>query len=370
MNLMVNTLRAHILLSLILSLGPQVAWSSTAQITARSGVNFRASPNGAKLGALAAGTQFDVISQKNNWLKVRLSNGSVGYIYQPAGVKYNSAPLPSPVSRPAEKTAEVDVPTPSAAPGPVATPLPTLVPGHSDNDTNQLVTTARVNVRTGPGTQYQPLGLVAFGHGIDPTGREKNGWVEVEVAGRKGWVHEKYLTEGRICPDGTCGAGAAPEPAAKGFVPWARQLTDALTGGNTAGGSGKLSYADLIQSKVSRGYAAGKNKCWRAVWEVLKAAGLVKGELTQNSAKNALVDLQKFGFRHDSSACNRPGVVRVYGSTTVAVPSRSRTAGDTHGHIEILGTDGRYHHFTKSINSIQARFGKDRRPLKYCLVKG
>ncbi|NJL26246.1 MAG: hypothetical protein HC902_14570 [Calothrix sp. SM1_5_4] len=169
-------------------------------------------------------------------------------------------------------------------------------------------------------------------------------------------------TEAGFCP--TCGAGASGRSS--GLNTQAADILNAAT----AGSKDALPYAQAIQDKVRVGYRAGRNRCWRAVWNVLKAAGLVRGELTQNSAKNALIDLGKFGFRNDMSACNRPGVVRVHDRTSVNVPSRSRTAGDTHGHVEILGLDGQYHHFTRSTQPITARFGEGRRPLKYCLVKG
>jgi len=255
--------------------------------------------------------------------------------------------------------------SPTLTLGPALAALPQPSPRPSTvklgNDTNQMVSTSKIFLRSAPGEHGRKLGLIEIGTYLDPTGRERNGWSEVEVRGRKGWVNDDHITEGTYCAEGRC-------QNAGGFTAMVESLTEVVRD-TVRGGKRTISYADRLQRHLRAGYGAGKNKCWRAVHNVLKAAGLIRSPLTQNSAKNALLDLRKDGFRHDASACNTPGVVRVYGSTSVRVAARSRTAGDIHGHIEILGTDGRYHHFTKSSNSIQARFGSARRPLKYCLVK-
>ncbi len=149
-----------------------------------------------------------------------------------------------------------------------------------------------------------------------------------------------------------------------------------------------LSYAAQLQSFFKVGERAALIKvhglwrrrtvCWRSVWETLKAAHLVKGNLSQAGAKDAYKDLKKFGF-HDvmktsPQACLQPGVIRVYGPARPgSIPRHAkRTKGDTYGHIEIVGTDGRFHHFTSSSTPMNSRshFGPQRRPLIQCLIKG
>jgi hypothetical protein len=115
--------------------------------------------------------------------------------------------------------------------------------------------------------------------------------------------------------------------------------------------------------------------CWRAVWEILKKAGLVHGDLTQRSAENAYKDLGPQGFHNDMSACNSPGVVRVYKGNR----RYKGMSGDTNGHIEIVGTDGRFHSYMTQPYDIEKYFEKrglvsrskgPRRILTMCLVKG
>jgi hypothetical protein len=135
-----------------------------------------------------------------------------------------------------------------------------------------------------------------------------------------------------------------------------------------------LSYADQLQRKMSVGLSAGKNLCWRAVYNILDAANLVdpsRCPLTQDYAVNAGRDLAKCGFKNDMSACNRPGVVRVYSGHYPGFGKHM--TGDYAGHIEILGTDGFFHHFTTSPDDIHdsmvRRHLGDRRTLTQCLVK-
>jgi uncharacterized protein YraI len=53
----------------------------------------------------------------------------------------------------------------------------------------------RVNVRSGPGTQYTILGQVRSGDALDITGRtENNQWLRVNFNGQEGWVSAALFT--------------------------------------------------------------------------------------------------------------------------------------------------------------------------------
>lgn len=137
-----------------------------------------------------------------------------------------------------------------------------------------------------------------------------------------------------------------------------------------------LPYATAIQRAIRWGYTAGRAMCGRAVWRILIKAGLVRGNWYASGA-NAIdmgPVLRRQGFIRDDSACNRPGVVRIYNGNRSGHRFRNPMTGDWAGHIEILGLDRRYHHFLSSNESIsekmRARYGyASRRPLQSCWIK-
>ena len=119
--------------------------------------------------------------------------------------------------------------------------------------------------------------------------------------------------------------------------------------------------------------------CYSGVKAILRAAGL-KGWLPGGSAVNAYQDLQRAGFHNDRSQCQSEGTVRVYkglanGMSNAAAASYIHrlgyryTAGDNHGHIEVVGGNGRYYYNaagkTFSLDSVMGR----RRQLIGCFVK-
>jgi len=155
-----------------------------------------------------------------------------------------------------------------------------------------------------------------------------------------------------------------------------------------------LSYAQKIQDSLFARKKAPKGYCLKGVRCVLNEAGLFKSLSSTKCAKDAFEypdgtpgPLQKEGFYDDPNACHRPGVVLVYdkakpGSYIPNIKNKNgriirrgnETAGDTCGHIEILGLDHMYYHFNADpqpypINDPRM-FGPDRRPTKHCLVKG
>lgn len=270
---------------------------------------------------------------------------------------------------PSTTTAPSTTATPSTTttqPQTATKPAAKKMPG--GNDTTQMMVTDSKGaiLYSGPGEKSKKLGTLKPGTLMEPTGNIRDGWREVEVQGRKGWVPDDSIAEAIYdCVNGNCGS-VRPRPKG-GFTAFVEDFTEAIRNG----ANGPLSYADHLQKYLHVGRKKKwKNLCWRSVWEILKAAKMVSGDLSEDSAKNALRDLSKFGFKHDPNACKRPGAVIVYGGSNVPVAARDRTLGDIHGHIEIIGADRRYHHFTtNSRGSIQTRFGVDRRPIRHCLVK-
>lgn len=225
----------------------------------------------------------------------------------------------------------------------------------------QGVITSAVNFRSSP--NGSKIGSLAAGTRIEILGKQGS-WLKIRYQGRDGFVFSRYASYQNATEASAC--SNCSTAANNNNVNNLRAVTESSNLGRS------LSYANNIMQFLGKGRAAGTNKCWRAVHNMLKAAGLVTHSLTQNSAKNAYSDLAKDGFYHDRNACNRPGVVRVYspGPTPAQLKAQGirSTAGDTHGHIEILGTDGNYHHFTSSSRPL-SEIMPGRRILTHCLIK-
>ncbi len=142
---------------------------------------------------------------------------------------------------------------------------------------------------------------------------------------------------------------------------------------NSATSASPLAYANYLSRFFSVGRRAASRipQCAKAVRMILQSAGLITSEGHPNSAKDYIPFLQRNGFRNNPNSCQTPGVVRVYGAAKKGARyyGRRRTSGDIHGHVEILGLDHKFHHFTSSVESIDQKFGSDRRPLLGCMVK-
>lgn len=148
----------------------------------------------------------------------------------------------------------------------------------------------------------------------------------------------------------------------------------------TSGLGKPLPYADKLQKNIFYGKQVRSGMCGRAVARILRASDLLPGSPGATSqpggfnGEDAYEFLRRspYNFRHDPNACNRPGVVLVYGRSKPGAGKRpgqrGYLAGDRYGHVEILGTDGQYHFYTDNSAPINEILGNNRRPLQYCLV--
>ena len=140
-------------------------------------VNFRTGPgtNYSSKGVIPSGTGITVTDTSNSqWYAVRLSDGSTGYIY----AEY--------ISVSGSNTTE-------------------------DGKVNAK-TTADVNFRSGPGTNYNSKAVIGSGTGIIVTDTGNSQWYAVRLTnGSTGYIYAEYI---RITGDvGTPSAPAEPTPA-------------------------------------------------------------------------------------------------------------------------------------------------------------
>lgn len=69
------------------------------------------------------------------------------------------------------------------------------------------ITTETLNVRSGPGKEYEAIELVKSGEVVTITGQADNGWYQIELDGKTGYVSDKYvsLNEDAAVSDGADG---------------------------------------------------------------------------------------------------------------------------------------------------------------------
>ena len=69
------------------------------------------------------------------------------------------------------------------------------------------ITTETLNVRSGPGKEYDAIELVRSGEVVTITGQADNGWYQIDLDGKTGYVSDKYvsLNEDAAVPDGADG---------------------------------------------------------------------------------------------------------------------------------------------------------------------
>ena len=70
-----------------------------------------------------------------------------------------------------------------------------------------VTTTARINLRTAPGTEFASLGCIDKGVtlSVSETGRDSQGvaWYRVTNAGKTGWICSTYTRQGEVVVPGT-----------------------------------------------------------------------------------------------------------------------------------------------------------------------
>jgi uncharacterized protein YraI len=134
------------------------------------------------VGQLTSGSEAPITGRSNDmsdWLRIdfRVVEGWVAYFTVTVLGDAERLPVVTP-------RVSLDMPGSVVAP----TPVPSSTPFHLPGDV--FVTTyRRVNVRTGPGTDYTVLGSLEASSSADVTGRTTdNEWLRVDFDGLDGWV--------------------------------------------------------------------------------------------------------------------------------------------------------------------------------------
>ena len=163
---------------LLASALPLAAYAEEVSAKTTEYVNFRSGPgtNYSSQGIIASGTTITVTDTSNSeWYAVRLSNGSTGYIY----AAYISMSTGGSTSSGEERSAK---------------------------------TTAYVNFRSGPGTNYSSKGVIALGTTVTVTDTSNSEWYAVRLSnGSTGYIFAEYISlSGSNTPSATAAPTQAP----------------------------------------------------------------------------------------------------------------------------------------------------------------
>lgn len=115
------------------------------------------------------------------------------------------SPAPTAEAEPAEEAPEA---TEEPAPEPEPEPVPTAV--------GTMFATAGLNVRTGPGTDYDVVTVLERGTEVDITGTSEGGFSQVLIDGEAYWVSSTYLSEDEPAAEEDDGISQAPCPDGSG----------------------------------------------------------------------------------------------------------------------------------------------------------
>ena len=142
-------------------------------------VNVRSGPgtNYTSKTVIASGTSITVTDRSNSeWYAVKLSNGMTGYIF----------------------SIYIELESGSSSGG-----------GSSPSESVQARTTAGVNVRSGPGTNYSSKTVIASGTSITVTDRSNSEWYAVKLSnGMTGYIYSIYI---RIEDESSSGGSSGTE---------------------------------------------------------------------------------------------------------------------------------------------------------------
>lgn len=169
--------------------------SSTATIS-EDVVNIRsgAGTHFDRIAQCKKGDKVTIIATEGDWYQVKLGDGKIGYVAnwlvtvnQTGSV--NTATTPTPTPTPTPETPVVTPTPPVVAPAPpVVTPKPVSY--------QVVVTGDNVNLRKGPGINYDALASVDSGREFTVTG-EVDDWQRVTYNGQEAWI-ANWLTSKKI----------------------------------------------------------------------------------------------------------------------------------------------------------------------------
>lgn len=167
---------------------------TNATVTGGAAINVRTGPGTgySRVTRLGEGKRVAVLGKDGDWYHISF-DGKTGYIFTDYLIPDGSS-----------------APTKSSAPMPAEAPAP-AVSGSGASPGNATVQGGNtINVRTGPGTNYSRVTMVAAGKRVTLLS-EEGGWFKVEFDGRAGYILGDYLAPDAGALDSLVAAEAAQD---------------------------------------------------------------------------------------------------------------------------------------------------------------
>ncbi len=175
-------------------------------ITTATNLNVRSGPatTYAILTTLIQGSTVNIISTSDGWHSIALPDGKIGYVSVAYVTETTIVIPPEPIVVPPPEPIPTPEPTPKPEPTPVPPPEPTPTPTPTpeppketipDTIRTGIVTTALLNVRSGPSTNTNVLSAIRSGTPMNILSTS-NGWHNIKLAnGQTGYVSSTYVKE-------------------------------------------------------------------------------------------------------------------------------------------------------------------------------
>ena len=168
------------------------------------GLQMRVGPGTAYevIATLAEGEEVNVLGrdEMGDWVKVRLDSGEKGWVAAEfvdlkGNLKAVPVVTPESIAPPTTEPAPAAIPSPTVPPEATVplTPVPTVTVPVSSRTTG-----GGLRMRSGPGTDYRVLALLAEDQEVNVLGRDEAGkWLKISVdSGEEGWVTAEFVDVG------------------------------------------------------------------------------------------------------------------------------------------------------------------------------
>lgn len=176
----------------------------TQALIVGDGLQVRVGPGTAYevMFSLAEGDEVNVLGrdEMGDWVKIGLDSGEEGWVaaeFVDVGGNLKAVPViaPEPIAPPIEEPTPTTIPSPTAPPE--ATTAPTPVPVVAVPIAART-TGGGLRMRSGPGTDYQVLLVLAEGQEVNVLGRDETGeWLKISLdSGEEGWVAAEFVDVG------------------------------------------------------------------------------------------------------------------------------------------------------------------------------
>ncbi|MGL5312829.1 MAG: SH3 domain-containing protein [Peptostreptococcaceae bacterium] len=171
---------AMLLIAVIFTLGATESYADNTGIVTASKLNVRSGPSTRNkvVGSLRRNNSVTITSSSNGWHKINL-NGKEAYVSSQYIKTDNSVVNNEPSSVVSDTSTNTASDTNFTV---------------SETSFTGVITTSKLNVRSGPSTKYGVIGSLRRNNSVNVTG-SSNGWYRVNVNGREGYISGQYVKE-------------------------------------------------------------------------------------------------------------------------------------------------------------------------------